>query len=65
MKKYEVVAEKPLSAFLETVKSTEKDISFIRVRVDTPFGKVYIRPPYDSREYITLDIVNKQFRKGE
>lgn len=60
MSKCNVIDQKPMSAHLETVYSEEKEFTFIRLRVDTPYGPIYMRPSFNSREYIVLDIVNKQ-----
>lgn len=59
MAKYNVIGEKAVPAHIETVQSEDGKYTFIRLRIDTRFGSVYVRPSFNSREYITLDIVNK------
>lgn len=66
MNKFEVITDIPMSAHLETVQNMEQKYFFIRVRIDTPYGAVYFKPTYNSREHTILDIVNTQSNlKGE
>lgn len=59
MNKYEVIKEKPVSSFVETVRNEEKGFEFCRLRVDTQYGVVYLYPKYNSREQVILEFVNK------
>lgn len=59
MKKNNVIKEKSVPAFLETVSCEEKGYVYQRVRIDTKYGAVYLYPKYNSREQITLEFVNK------